>query len=95
MGKKDQKPIVLLIDELDMLLTRNQSVTYLRLYNINLFILEQFTVFLPKYINLFCGFIMLQVLYNILDWPTRPNSKLIVIGKCSLFTSFILSELPK
>ncbi|XP_078167818.1 origin of replication complex subunit 1-like isoform X1 [Carex rostrata] len=44
-GKKDQKPIVLLIDELDMLLTRNQSV-----------------------------------LYNILDWPTRPNSKLIVIG---------------
>ncbi|KAJ4763126.1 Origin recognition complex subunit 1 [Rhynchospora pubera] len=45
LGKKDQKPIVLLIDELDMLVTRNQSV-----------------------------------LYNILDWPTRPNSKLIVIG---------------
>ncbi|KAJ3673002.1 hypothetical protein LUZ60_006376 [Juncus effusus] len=44
-GKKEHKPIVLLIDELDLLLTRNQSV-----------------------------------LYNILDWPTRPNSKLVVIG---------------
>ncbi|KAL2940943.1 Origin of replication complex subunit 1A [Bienertia sinuspersici] len=44
-GKGVNKPCILLIDELDLLVTRNQSV-----------------------------------LYNILDWPTRPNSKLIVIG---------------
>ncbi|XP_057528082.1 origin of replication complex subunit 1A-like [Amaranthus tricolor] len=44
-GKFENKPCILLIDELDLLVTRNQSV-----------------------------------LYNILDWPTRPNSKLIVIG---------------
>ncbi|KMT14480.1 hypothetical protein BVRB_4g072530 [Beta vulgaris subsp. vulgaris] len=44
-GKGQNKPCILLIDELDLLVTRNQSV-----------------------------------LYNILDWPTRPNSKLIVIG---------------
>ncbi|XP_073103764.1 origin of replication complex subunit 1 isoform X1 [Elaeis guineensis] len=44
-GKEENKPCVLLIDELDLLLTRNQSV-----------------------------------LYNILDWPTKPHSKLIVIG---------------
>ncbi|KAK9735980.1 hypothetical protein RND81_04G242800 [Saponaria officinalis] len=43
-GKGENKPCILLIDELDLLVTRNQSV-----------------------------------LYNILDWPTRPNSKLIVI----------------
>ncbi|KAG8379675.1 hypothetical protein BUALT_Bualt07G0113700 [Buddleja alternifolia] len=42
---KDTKPCILLIDELDLLVTRNQSV-----------------------------------LYNILDWPNKPNSKLIVIG---------------
>ncbi|KAK6164149.1 hypothetical protein DH2020_001013 [Rehmannia glutinosa] len=42
---KDMRPCILLIDELDLLVTRNQSV-----------------------------------LYNILDWPTKPNSKLIVIG---------------
>ena len=24
--------------------------------------------------------LFLQVLYNILDWPTKPHSKLIVIG---------------
>ncbi|XP_014496610.1 origin of replication complex subunit 1A [Vigna radiata var. radiata] len=39
------RPCILLIDELDLLVTRNQSV-----------------------------------LYNILDWPTKPHSKLIVIG---------------
>ncbi|KAG0485497.1 hypothetical protein HPP92_009576 [Vanilla planifolia] len=44
-GKEDNRPCILLVDELDLLLTRNQSV-----------------------------------LYNILDWPTKPNSKLIVIG---------------
>ncbi|EEE65230.1 origin of replication complex subunit 1 [Oryza sativa Japonica Group] len=44
-GKQANQPIILLIDELDLLLTRNQSV-----------------------------------LYNILDWPTRPNSNLVVIG---------------
>ncbi|KAJ9139686.1 hypothetical protein P3X46_030395 [Hevea brasiliensis] len=48
-GKKvargDDRPCILLIDELDLLVTRNQSV-----------------------------------LYNILDWPTKPHSKLIVIG---------------
>ncbi|KAI4322090.1 hypothetical protein L6164_021811 [Bauhinia variegata] len=47
-GKKTQeedRPCILLIDELDLLVTRNQSV-----------------------------------LYNILDWPTKPHSKLIVIG---------------
>ncbi|PIN25945.1 Pre-initiation complex, subunit CDC6, AAA+ superfamily ATPase [Handroanthus impetiginosus] len=42
---KDTRPCILLIDELDNLVTRTQSV-----------------------------------LYNILDWPTKPNSKLIVIG---------------
>ncbi|CAM8971528.1 unnamed protein product [Rhodiola kirilowii] len=47
--KKDNKrPCILLIDELDLLVTRNQSV-----------------------------------LYNILDWPTKPNSKLIVIAASS------------
>ncbi|KAK9273264.1 hypothetical protein L1049_018071 [Liquidambar formosana] len=44
-GKEDNKPCILLIDELDLLVTRNQSV-----------------------------------LYNILDWPTKPHSKLVVIG---------------
>ncbi|KAL2968524.1 hypothetical protein AAZX31_15G033400 [Glycine max] len=48
-GKKTRdeadRPCILLIDELDLLVTRNQSV-----------------------------------LYNILDWPTKPHSKLIVIG---------------
>ncbi|CAH8387942.1 unnamed protein product [Eruca vesicaria subsp. sativa] len=44
-GKDEEKPCILLIDELDLLVTRNQSV-----------------------------------LYNILDWPTKPNSKLIVLG---------------
>ncbi|KAK3128578.1 hypothetical protein QOZ80_6BG0463650 [Eleusine coracana subsp. coracana] len=44
-GKQASQPIVLLIDELDLLLTRNQSV-----------------------------------LYNILDWPTKLNSNLVVIG---------------
>ncbi|MQL79096.1 hypothetical protein Taro_011526, partial [Colocasia esculenta] len=43
--KEDSRPCVLLIDELDLLVTRSQSV-----------------------------------LYNILDWPTKPNSGLIVIG---------------
>ncbi|XP_031281563.1 origin of replication complex subunit 1B-like [Pistacia vera] len=43
--KEDDRPCILLIDELDLLVTRNQSV-----------------------------------LYNILDWPTKPHSKLIVIG---------------
>ncbi|KAG6511376.1 hypothetical protein ZIOFF_029444 [Zingiber officinale] len=41
----EHRPCVLLIDELDLLLTRNQSV-----------------------------------LYNILDWPTKPHTNLIVIG---------------
>ncbi|PIA58745.1 hypothetical protein AQUCO_00500589v1 [Aquilegia coerulea] len=45
LGKEDNQPCVLLIDELDLLVTRNQSV-----------------------------------LYNILDWPTKPHSKLVVIG---------------
>ncbi|CAA7054406.1 unnamed protein product [Microthlaspi erraticum] len=44
-AKEEEKPCILLIDELDLLVTRNQSV-----------------------------------LYNILDWPTKPNSKLIVLG---------------
>ncbi|XP_062004255.1 origin of replication complex subunit 1A-like [Rosa rugosa] len=44
-SKEDDKPCILLIDELDLLVTRNQSV-----------------------------------LYNILDWPTKPHSKLVVIG---------------
>ncbi|OVA02359.1 Bromo adjacent homology (BAH) domain [Macleaya cordata] len=41
----NSQPCVLLIDELDLLVTRNQSV-----------------------------------LYNILDWPSKPHSKLVVIG---------------
>ncbi|TKY48377.1 Origin of replication complex subunit 1A [Spatholobus suberectus] len=44
-GEEADRPCILLIDELDLLVTRNQSV-----------------------------------LYNILDWPTKPHSKLIVIG---------------
>ncbi|CAJ1955640.1 unnamed protein product [Sphenostylis stenocarpa] len=44
-GDEADRPCILLIDELDLLVTRNQSV-----------------------------------LYNILDWPTKPHSKLIVIG---------------
>ncbi|XP_050225555.1 origin of replication complex subunit 1B-like [Mercurialis annua] len=44
-GKGDNRPCILLIDELDLLVTRNQSI-----------------------------------LYNVLDWPTKPHSKLIVIG---------------
>ncbi|XP_047324617.1 origin of replication complex subunit 1B-like [Impatiens glandulifera] len=43
--RDDHRPCVLLIDELDLLVTRNQSV-----------------------------------MYNILDWPTKPNSKLVIIG---------------
>lgn len=44
-GKEDNHPCVLLIDELDILVTKNQSV-----------------------------------LYNLLDWPTKPHAKLVVIG---------------
>eukprot|EP00268_Persea_americana_P005607 TRINITY_DN11897_c0_g1_i4.p1 TRINITY_DN11897_c0_g1~~TRINITY_DN11897_c0_g1_i4.p1 ORF type:complete len:837 (+),score=181.61 TRINITY_DN11897_c0_g1_i4:91-2601(+) len=44
-GKDENRPCVLLIDELDLLVTRNQSV-----------------------------------LYNILDWPNKPHSKLVVLG---------------
>ncbi|RAL43099.1 hypothetical protein DM860_009881 [Cuscuta australis] len=44
-GKEDSRPCILLIDELDLLVTRSQSV-----------------------------------LYNILDWPTKPHSRLIIIG---------------
>lgn len=44
-SKEENRPCILLIDELDLLVTRNQAV-----------------------------------LYNILDWPTKPHSKLIVIG---------------
>ncbi|KAL1345252.1 hypothetical protein HN51_019025 [Arachis hypogaea] len=44
-GEDADRPCILLIDELDLLVTRNQSV-----------------------------------LYNILDWPTKAHSKLIVIG---------------
>nr|GMD84330.1 salicylic acid-binding protein 2-like [Ipomoea batatas] len=43
--KEDNSPCILLIDELDLLVTRNQSV-----------------------------------LYNILDWPTKPHSRLTIIG---------------
>uniref|UniRef100_A0A0A0LED3 Origin recognition complex subunit 1 n=1 Tax=Cucumis sativus TaxID=3659 RepID=A0A0A0LED3_CUCSA len=43
--RDDERPCILLIDELDLLVTRNQSI-----------------------------------LYNILDWPTKPQAKLIVIG---------------
>ena len=31
-----------------------------------------------------------QVLYNILDWPTKPNSKLVVIGILLAFTCWII-----
>ncbi|CAM6118357.1 unnamed protein product [Calypogeia fissa] len=41
----DARPTVLLVDELDLLVTRNQSV-----------------------------------LYNVFDWPTRPLSRLVIIG---------------
>ncbi|KAH7665530.1 origin recognition complex subunit 1 protein [Dioscorea alata] len=44
-GRQENQPCVLLLDELDLLLTRNQSV-----------------------------------LYNVFDWPTRPHSKLVIIG---------------
>ncbi|CAN4092009.1 unnamed protein product [Withania somnifera] len=44
-SKEENRPCILLIDELDLLVTRNQAI-----------------------------------LYNILDWPTKPHSKLIVIG---------------
>ncbi|KAK4764208.1 hypothetical protein SAY87_013646 [Trapa incisa] len=44
-GKEHDRPCILFIDELDLLVTRNQSV-----------------------------------LYNILHWPTKSSSKLIVIG---------------
>lgn len=44
-SKEANRPCILLVDELDLLLTRNQSV-----------------------------------LYNIFDWPTKSESKLIVIG---------------
>ncbi|KAK6793295.1 hypothetical protein RDI58_006748 [Solanum bulbocastanum] len=44
-SKEENRPCILLIDELDLLVTRNQAV-----------------------------------LYNILDWPMKPHSKLIVIG---------------
>jgi len=35
--------------------------------------------------------IFYQVLYNILDWPTKPNSNLVVIGDHSLFLSLIFA----
>lgn len=33
-------------------------------------------------------FSQLQVLYNILDWPTKPHSKLIVIGTVFPISAF-------
>ncbi|RVW18520.1 Origin of replication complex subunit 1A [Vitis vinifera] len=47
-AKEEIRPCILLINELDLLVTRNQSV-----------------------------------LYNILDWPTKPHSKLIVVGRAN------------
>lgn len=39
--------------------------------------------------------LLLQVLYNILDWPTKPHSKLIVIGKAKFFLDlFVLHNDP-
>ncbi|KAM7272468.1 hypothetical protein ACFE04_027131 [Oxalis oulophora] len=54
-GKEDDKPCILLIDELDLLVTRSQSV-----------------------------------LYNILDWPTRPHSKLIVIADLDVMANALI-----
>ncbi|EFJ25159.1 hypothetical protein SELMODRAFT_51018, partial [Selaginella moellendorffii] len=45
LGGVDSRPCILLVDELDLLVTRSQSV-----------------------------------LYNLFDWPCRPNSRLMVIG---------------
>jgi hypothetical protein len=77
----------LLIDELDLLLTRNQSViksswTYYVLYKLLLCSWEMPNILI--FGNLPCSLtfvlIFYQVLYNILDWPTKPNSNLVIIG---------------
>ncbi|KAF4346337.1 hypothetical protein G4B88_013068 [Cannabis sativa] len=65
-GKEDDRPCILLIDELDLLVTRNQSVIL-------------FFSSCPL-LSLAGNQVALLVLYNILDWPTKAHSKLIVIG---------------
>ncbi|KAK9950817.1 hypothetical protein M0R45_006284 [Rubus argutus] len=56
-GKEDDKPCILLIDELDLLVTRNQSVTI---------------------------FSSIRFSNNILDWPTKPPSKLCIANTMDL-----------
>lgn len=73
------RPCILLVDELDLLVTRSQSVQYIPLCSsprifVSYLIMSSSVAFL----------LGLQVLYNLFDWPTRANSRLIVIGKpCS------------
>jgi origin recognition complex subunit 1 len=77
-GEEADRPCILLIDELDLLVTRNQSVT-------NKSCCKKLVIRCPRYLlyetRLAITFLLSQVLYNILDWPTKPHSKLIVIGK--------------
>lgn len=73
---KDTRPCILLIDELDLLVTRNQAVCC-AFYMTDAYAIA-FSILMTNF--------HMQVLYNILDWPTKPNSKLIVIGgKCCCY----------
>lgn len=82
-GKEDNRPCILLIDELDLLVTRNQSVN---LVFLGVKFTSSHSTDAQKIVLMICSF-SLQVLYNILDWPTKPRSKLIVIGT-NLFNFF-------
>lgn len=76
------RPCILLIDELDLLVTRNQSVIYKS--SIRKLVIK--STFFKTCNHIVIFFLFSQVLYNILDWPTKPHSKLIVIGKIILFS---------
>lgn len=81
-GDEADRPCILLIDELDLLVTRNQSVTY---KSCSKKLVIRSTIF-NIWNHIAMNFLLSQVLYNILDWPTKPHSKLIVIGKTNLLS---------